>query len=125
MPAAIACVSPPVTGMKPVKETEGRTGVGFVGVHDEIMRTLFHFLRHEGPLQARWKASAAAAAQTGVDHLLDHLLEAPRHRFEVLGGRARCRDIALELARSPGMRHLEVPDRAIRRPHRRRLRRWR
>ena len=46
-------------------------GLGLVGVDDEIVRTLLHFLRHEGPFQAGREAGAAAAAQAGLLHLVD------------------------------------------------------
>ena len=39
------------------------TGLGFVSIDDEIVRAIPHFLRHEGPFQARGEASATPAAQ--------------------------------------------------------------
>ena len=38
-------------------------GLGLVGVDDQIVRTITHFLGHEGPLQAGGEAGAAAPAQ--------------------------------------------------------------
>jgi hypothetical protein len=46
-------------------------GLGFVGVDDEIMRALAHFLRHEGPFETGRETGAAAAAQARILHLLD------------------------------------------------------
>ncbi|MNY09041.1 hypothetical protein D3C86_1419320 [compost metagenome] len=46
-------------------------GLGFVGVDDEIMRTTVIFLRHEGPLETRREASAAATTKAGSLHLVD------------------------------------------------------
>ena len=37
-------------------------GLGFVSVDDEIVRTLLHHLRHEGPFQPGREAGAAAAS---------------------------------------------------------------
>ena len=46
-------------------------GLGFIGVNDEIMRTAVIFLRHEGPLETRREASAAATAKARSLHLVD------------------------------------------------------
>src|SRR5690606_10164440 len=42
-----------------------------IGVDDQIMRTLAHFPRHEGPLQTRRETCPASSAQAGVLHFLD------------------------------------------------------
>ncbi len=49
---------------------------GFVGVHDEIVRTILYLLRHEGPLHAGREAGAATAAQAGFLHLVDDPVDA-------------------------------------------------
>ena len=69
-----------------------RTGFGFVGIDDEIVRTILHFLRHEGPFETRRETRAAATAQAGLLHdvanrfgtlfqdLLGAVPETARHR---------------------------------------------
>lgn len=47
------------------------TGLGFVGVDDEIMRTAVVFLRHEGPLETRREACATTTTKAGSLHLVD------------------------------------------------------
>src|SRR5471032_489131 len=53
-------------------------GLRFVGVHDEIMRPVLHFLRHERPFEAGGEARAATAAQAGLLHLVDDGVDAAR-----------------------------------------------
>ena len=45
--------------------------LGFVGIDDQIMRPLLHFLGHEGPFQAGGEARAAAPAQARLLHDVD------------------------------------------------------
>jgi hypothetical protein len=46
-------------------------GLRLVGIHDEIVRPVLHFLGHEGPLHAGREACATAAAQARFLHLVD------------------------------------------------------
>ncbi len=57
---------------------------GFVCVHDQIVRASPHFLGHERPFQTGREARAAAAAQTGLLHLVDDPV--PALIQNVLGG---------------------------------------
>src|SRR5262249_15155663 len=58
-----------------------RAGFGFVGVDDEVVRTLLHHLGHEGPFQARGEAGAAAAAQAGRLDLVADPFRAELHQL--------------------------------------------
>ena len=49
-----------------------RARLGLVAIHDQVMRTFTHLLRHEGPFQAGRESRAATAAQAaGLDLVAD------------------------------------------------------
>ena len=86
-----------------------RARLGLVGVDDEIVRPVLHLFRHEGPLQARRKTCAAAAAQAAFLDVGDDPLAAGRdHVGGAVPGAALLR--ALQVC---AVRPVEVEENAI------------
>ncbi len=48
------------------------TGLGFIGIDHEVMRTVADFLRHEGPLHTGRETRTTTTTQAGGLHLLDN-----------------------------------------------------